>query len=178
VNSLIDAQCAHHFPILRGGPHQAAEAGASEREVQHQQHSGTGHDQEQVVSRQMTSEYLNRSAQPRRAWSEQILRAPQPKRGVIDHENQRERGEQLEEFGRAVHAPKQEDFDQRPDCTDDESGCDNSAPEADDAPDMCCKGIGDIGPEHIKGPMRDVDDAGNSEDQRQPNRDKKQARRS
>ena len=54
-NRLVDAKRAHHFAILRRGPHQPAEARAREREMQHEQHKRANDDQKQIVSRQTTA---------------------------------------------------------------------------------------------------------------------------
>ena len=48
----------------------------------------------------------------RRARAEQIVGAPEPQRGVFDHEHQREGGKQLEQLWRAVHAPQEQYLDQ------------------------------------------------------------------
>ncbi len=174
---LIDAERADHFAVLRRRAHQPAEARARQREMQRQQHQRADDDQEQVVARQLAAEHFDRAAQAGRARPEQIFRAPQPERGVVDDQHQREGGEQLEQFGRAIDPPQQHDLDQRADGADDERGGDDAAPEAERAADPGGERIGDVGPQHIEGPVRDIDDAGDAEDQRQADGDKEQAGR-
>ena len=97
-------------------------------------------------------------------------------RGVVDDQHQREGGEQLEQFGRAIDAPQQHDLDQRADARRRRRrGRDDAAPEAERAADLGGEGVGDVGPQHIEGPVRDIDDAGDAEDQRQAGGDKEQA---
>ena len=76
--------------------------------MQQQSTTGAIDDQEQVVARQAAAEDLDGAAQARRARPEQIFRAPQPQRRVVDHEHEREGGEQLEQFGRGIDAPQQQ----------------------------------------------------------------------
>ena len=55
---------------------------------------------------------------------------------------------------------------------------DDAAPEAERRRRACvAMRIGDVGAQHVQRPMRDIDDAGDAEDQRQPGRDEEQARR-
>ena len=175
-HGLIDAERADHLAVLRRRPHQPAEARAREREMQRQQHHRADKNQEQVVARQLAAEHFDRAAQARRARPEQVFRSPQPERGVVDDQHQREGGEQLEQFGRAINPPQQHDLDQRADDADDKRGGDDAAPEAERAADMGGEGIGDVGPQHIEGPVRDIDDAGDAEDQRQAGGDEETGR--
>ena len=57
---------------------------------------------------------------------------------------------------------------------DDERGRDDAAPEAERTADPGGEAVGDVGPQHIEGPVRDIDDAGDAEDQRQAGGDKEQ----
>src|SRR5262249_59502905 len=75
-----------------------------------------------------------------------------------------------------VDPPQQQDLDQCADCADDESGRDDPTPESQRAADTSRKRICDVSPQHIKGTMGDIDDAGNAENQRQSDGDKKQTR--
>ena len=97
----------------------------------------------------MPPQYLDRSTQARRAWPKQILRSPQPKRGIVDDQHQRKCGEQLEKLRRAIDAAQQHNFDQRADYAHDESGCEDATPEPKCAADMGRKRISGIGPQHI-----------------------------
>ncbi len=112
--------------------------------------------------------------QARRARPEQIFRSPQPQRGVIDDQKQREGGEQLEQFGRGIDPPQQEYFDERADDADDDRARDDPAPEAERTADRRHQRDGDISPQHVKRAMRDVDDARDAEDQGKPGRDEEQ----
>ena len=53
----------------------------------------------------------------------------------------------------------------------------HTAPEADSSANAACEGHGDIGSQHIKGAMRDINDAANAEDEGQSGCDKKQTGR-
>ena len=130
---------------------------------------------EQIVARQLAAEHFDGAAQAGRARAEQIFRAPKVERGVVDDQYQREGGKQLEQFGRAVNSSQEHDLDQRADAADDDGGRNDTAPEAERAGDLGGEGIGDIGPQHIEGPVRDIDDAGDAEDQRQAGGDEEQA---
>ena len=77
------------------------------------EHERADDDQEQVVGRERLAEDVDRAGQARRARAEQVLRAPDPQRGVLDDQHQREGGEQLEQLGRAVDAAQQQHLDQR-----------------------------------------------------------------
>ena len=169
---LIDAERADHLAVLRRGADQPAEARARQREMQRQQHQRADDDQEQIVARQPAAEDFDRAAQARRARPEQILRSPEPQRRVVDDQHQREGRQQLEQFGRAIDAPQQHEFDQRAERADDQRGGDDAAPEAEHAADLGRERIGDVGPQHIEGAVRDIDDAGDAEDQRQAGGDR------
>ncbi len=114
--------------------------------------------------------------QARRARAEQVLRPPDPQRRVVDDEHQREGGEQLEQFRRAIDPPQQQDLDRRADQRRPAMRSATMPPQKPSgAADLGGDGVGDIGPEHIEGPVRDIDDAGDAEDQRQPGRHEEQA---
>ena len=144
-------------------------------DVQHRQGQRPQEDQEQVVAWQVAPEDLHRAAQPGRPRSEQVLRSPQPQGGVVDDEHQRKGGEQLEQFGRTVDRPQDDDFDQRSQDADDHGGRDDAAPKSEPAADAGRKRVSDVGPEHIEGPVRDVHDARHAEEERQAGGDKEKS---
>ena len=162
---LIDAERAHHFAILRSGAHKSAETRAGKREMQRQQHQWAHHDQEHIVCRQSPAQHLDRAAQARRARAEQIFGTPQPKCRVTDDQHQREGREQLEQFGCAIDPPQQHDLDQHADGGDDKSRRDYASPKPERPTDVGSERIRSVGPQHVQGPMRDVDDARNTENQ-------------
>src|SRR5262249_21909693 len=176
-HGLVDAERAHHLAVLRGGADQPSEAGLRQHEIEQQQHDRADDDQEQVVARKVAPEDFDRAAQAGRARPEQVLGAPDPLRGVVDDEHQREGGEQLEQLRRLVDAAQQQHLDQRAEGGHDEAGGDDAAPEAERAADLEGEGGGEIEPQHVEGAVGDVDDAGDAEDQRQAGADEEQARR-
>ena len=111
----------------------------------HQDHRAH-RDQHQVVARKAAAEYVDRAAQAGRARAEQVFRAPQPQRRVVDHENEREGGEQLEQFGHVIDAPQQHHFDHRAERADAERRGDDAAPESDPAADSSRDRLGEIEP--------------------------------
>ena len=115
----------------------------------------------------MAAEDFDRAGEARRTGPEQILGAPQPERGVTDDQHQRKGGEQLEQLGRAVDSAQQHDFDHRADEADRKRGQHDAAPETDRTADMGRQRIRDVEPQHIEGPVREIDDAGDAENQRQ-----------
>ena len=80
------------------------------------------------------------------------------------------------QFGRTIDSAQQHDLDQHADHADDESGRDDAAPKAEGAANARGKSVGNVGPEHIQGPVRNIDDAGDAENKRQAGRDEKQTR--
>ena len=171
---LIDTERAHHLAILGGGAHQTAETRAGEQEMQREQHGGTDHDQKQVIARQATSQDLDRIAQAGRARPEQVFRAPDPEHGVVDHQQQRERREQLEQLRRTIDASQQDDLDCPADQPDHDRGGDDAAPEAEPAADLQREARRDVRAQHVQRAVGDVDDAGDAEDQRQADGDEEQ----
>ena len=75
---------------------------------------------EQVVCGKLRPSDLDGARQTRRARAEQILRAPEPQRGILDDQHERECREQMEQFGRLVDAPQQHHLDQRAEHADHE----------------------------------------------------------
>ena len=172
---LIDAKRADHFAVLRRRAHQAAEARFRQRQMQQDQNRGPHRDQEQIVGRKLPPEDFDRAAHSRRAGPEQIFRSPDPQRQIVDDQHQREGCEQLEQFGRAIDPAKKHDLDDGPDHRHDQGRGDDAAPEAEASADPRGEGIGQIDSDHVEGAMRDIDDARDSEDQRQAGGDEEQS---
>ena len=80
--------------------------------------SGAIDDEKHVVGRHPPAEHFNRAAKARGARTEQIFRAPDPQRRIVDDQHQREGRQQLEQFRRAIDPPQQQDLDQRADQRD------------------------------------------------------------
>ncbi len=144
--------------------------------MQCDQHERAGRDQEQIVGRQISAEDFHRAAQPGRPRPEHVLRTPDPQRGVIDDQHQRKGRKQLEQLRRAIDPAQQDDFDQGADQSDQDCGCENAAPEPERAANRAGERRRHIGAEHEQRSMRDIDDARDAEDQREPGGDEKQAR--
>ena len=172
---LIDAERADHLAVLGGGADEASEAGLGLQQVEQEEDERTGEEQEQVVGRKAAVEDLDRAAQARRARAEQVLVAPDPERGVVDDQQHREGREQLEEFGRLVDAPQQQDFDRGADRRDRKRREQQAAPESETATDLGRNAVGDVDAQHVERTVRDVHDPRHAEDQRQAGADEEQA---
>ena len=174
---LIDAERAQHLAVFGGGAHQPAEARAREYEMQRDQHQRRDRDQENVVARHAPPENVDGAAQTGRPRAEQILGSPKPQRRVVDDQKQRESGEQLKQFRRRINASQQQHFDQRADDTDRDRADDDPAPEAQRAVEPGRQCNGDIGAKHIERAVRQIDDAGDAEDERKAGCDQEQTGR-
>ena len=85
---LVHAQRADHFAVLRGRTNQGAKTGAGEKQPQQRQHHRPRHDQKEVVHGKLPTQNGHRTRQARRAWPQQLFRAPQPKHRVFEHQHQ------------------------------------------------------------------------------------------
>ena len=103
----FDAERADHLAVLGRGAHQRAPARAREQQPQRAEHDRADRDQEKVVLREGDAEDVDRPARPG-ARPEQVLGAPEPEREVLDHQHEREGGQQLEQLGRAVDPPQEQ----------------------------------------------------------------------
>ena len=112
---LVDAQRAHHLAVLGGGAHQRAPARAGEQQPQQTQHHRAHHDQQQVIGGKAPAQDVHAALQPRRTRAQQIFGTPKPQRRVLDHQHQREGGQQLKKFRRTVDAAQQQHLDCRAD---------------------------------------------------------------
>ena len=92
------------------------------------EHDGPCRDQHEVVARKAAAENVDGVAQARRARTQQVLRTPQPQRRVVDHEHEREGGEQLEQLGHVIDAAQQHHLDRRTDRRDAECGDERRRP--------------------------------------------------
>ena len=113
---LVDAQGAHHAAVLRGCAHQRAPARAVQAQPQQAQHQRAHRHQKQVIGRELPAQNFDRPLQPRRTRPEKLFGAPGPQHGILDHEHQRESGQQLKKLGRAIDAPQEHHLHQRPQC--------------------------------------------------------------
>ena len=171
---LVDAERADHGAVLGRRPHQPPEPRAPQHEMQDQQHDGPRRDQHQVVAREAAAEDVDGIAQAGRARAEQVLRAPQPQRRVVDDEHEREGREQLEQFGHMIDAAQQQHLDHRADRGDAERRENDAAPIAEPAADRRRDRVGEIDAEHVERAVGHVDDPRHAEDQRQAGADKEQ----
>ncbi len=173
---LVDAERAEHLAILRRGAHQAAEARAREHDIEGAEHERGDDDQESVVARHAAAEDVEGAAQAGRPRSQQVVGSPQPQHGVVDDQEKRECGEELEQFRRDIDAAQDDDLDRCADCGHHDRGEHDPAPEPDRAAERRHQRVGDIGPEHIERAVRDIDDARDAENEGEPGRDEEQAR--
>ena len=145
--------------------------------MQRDEHGRSDNDEEDVVARHAAAENFNGAAQARRARPEQIFRSPEIQRRIVDDEEQRKGGEKLKQLRGDVDAAQQHDLDQRAEDADNERRRDDPAPEAERAAHRRHQGDGDIGAQHVERAVRDIDDAGDAEDQGKSGGDEEQAGR-
>src|SRR6476646_7020191 len=119
--------------------------------MKHQQDQRGNDNQEQVIARQLAAEHFDRPTQTRGAWTQQILRTPQPERGVIDHQHQREGREQLKKLGSAIDPPQQQDLNQRTDNADNKSRRDYAPQEPQPTAARSPDRVGNEGPDQKRG---------------------------
>ena len=174
---LVDAQRADHLAVLSRGAHQRAPARAGEQQPEQAEHHRADHDQQQVVDRDALAQDLDRHGEAGRARTDQILRTPGEQRHVLDHQDDGEGGEQLEELGRAVDAAQDEELDHDADQPDRERRQDHRAPEAERrAAQRLDQAVGAVEPQHVERAVREIDDPRHAEDQRQAGRHQEQRR--
>ncbi|MCY1527882.1 hypothetical protein D9M68_629680 [compost metagenome] len=174
---LVDAECADHLAVLRGGAHQRAEARAREQQPDKAEHQRADDDQEQVVGRKLAAEDFDRALEARRARAEQFVRAPEPQHRVLDDQHQREGGQELEQLGRLVDAAQQQHLDERAQHAHRERGDQQRRPEAHARAELLDERVRDVDAHHEKRSMGEVDDARHAEDQREAGRHQEQRRR-
>ena len=177
---LVDAQRPHHLAVGGGGAHQDAEAGPVQEQPEEAEDDGAGRDQHQVVARQRLAQDHHGTPEIGRARSQLVLRAPAPERQVLDHQDDAEGGDQLEELGRAVDAAEDEDLDERADDAHDQCRAEQRQPEravaaAEPVAEEADEGQAEIGAQHVERAVREIDHARDAEDQRQAGRDQEQA---
>ncbi len=164
---LVDTERAEHLTILRRRAHQRAPTCTRECVPQQEQHQRTDHDQRDIVGGQRMAEQRDRTGQMRRTRSEQILRTPDPQRGITENQHQREGGKQMEQLGRLINPPQHDDFNQRAQHRDEQRSGQHRQPEAARAVTITTRNaVRHIDAEHIERAVRKVDDARHAEDQR------------
>ena len=105
-------------------------------------------DQQEVVGREGMAEEIDRALEARRAWAEQLARAPDQQHEILDDERDAEGREQLKQNRRVIDAAQQQHFDQRADDRDAEGGEHDRGPEANGAAEPVGQRVTDIGTEH------------------------------
>ena len=180
VKSLprIDAKRAREGPILGRRADERAEARSFQQSPQREQNERPDGEQEKVIGRNHAAEHRQRPAQSRSAGSEQILGAPDEQGRVADDEHDAERGGELQQFRRGVNAFQQQHLDRCADQADQERREEDGAPESERAAgERRDERVGDERAQHVKGAVREVDDARDAEDQREARGDQEQRRR-
>ncbi len=127
---LVHAERTHHLAILRGRAHQRAPARPAQQPPHHPKHQRTDEDERQVVLGKLLAEDVDRAAQPCRARTEQVLRAPDRHHNVLEHQHQREGSEQLKQLGRLIDPAQQQHFDDHTDRRDHQRREQHTGPEA------------------------------------------------
>jgi len=82
----------------------------------------------------------------------------------------------LEKLRRLINAAQQQKLNHRPECSHHQRRGENAAPKAEPADELGSKRRRQIQPEHIERAVRDIDDAGDAENERQAGAHEKQAR--
>ena len=175
---MVHAQGADHLAVLRGRPYQGADLGFPEHGGEEEEHGRAGEDEEQVVGRIASPEHFHGPAEPGRLHSEDVVAAEGDYHQVRDDEHGREGGDELVEFRRTVHATKDKDLENDANNSDRQGGDYDAAPEAqrgvergNEARDQ--RGC-EVGSQHVERAVREVDDPGDAEDQRQTARSDEQ----
>ena len=117
------------------------------------------------------------STEPRRPGArgpEQIFVAPDPERRIIDDQQHREGGKELEQLRHLIDAAKQQNLDQRADDRDQQRGEHDGAPESEPTAHLGRDAVGNVDAQHVERAVGDVDDARDAEDQRQAGADEEQ----
>src|SRR5262249_45091662 len=112
------------------------------------------------------------------ARAEPVLRSPRIQRDVAYDQHDAKRRRKLQEFRRAVEALEQQTLDGSADERDGKRRKHDGAPEACEATaERTDQGPGDVGAQHVERAVREIDDARDSKNQRQPRGDKEERRR-
>ena len=173
---LVDAERAHHLPVLGRGPDQGAPAGALKEQPQGAEHHEAQRDEGEVVLRQPGAENVHRALEPRRRRAEQVFRPPHQEGEVLDDEDHAEGRDELEELRGLVHPPQDQELDDHPDDADGEAREQDRRPEADRPAEELDEGVGDVRPQHVERAVREVHDPGHPEDDGEPGRHQEQRR--
>ncbi len=143
-----------------------------------EQHERPDADEEEIVGRHRAPEHVDRAGEARRARTQQISRTPDRERRVADDQHDAERGRELQELWCGVDALQQQRLDQRAEHRDGERGDEHAAPEAERAASKHLdQRPREVRAQHVERAVREVDDAGDAEDQRQAGGDEEQRRR-
>ena len=170
---LIDPERGDHLAILCGCAHQRAETGAGQRQPQHPQYDRPGSDQQQVIGRKVAPEDRDGTREARGARPEELLGPPCPKHGILHDENDGKGRQQLKQLRRLVDAPHEQNLDCGAGQPDHDRGNQERRPEPGARAQQRRQGVGKVNAQHIERAMREIDDARDPEDQRQPGRDEK-----
>ena len=175
---LIDAERLRHHPVLSRRAHQHAPTRSPGEPPQQQENGGSDDDQQRVVLREHAARDLDRTLEAGCARPEQIFRSPERKRRVLDDQHDAEGGDQLQQLGRGVESPQQQDLHQRADRADGDRRGEHRKPiTGNRRPKAGDRAVRDVRAEHVERPVREVDDARHPEDEREPGRDEEQRRR-
>ena len=139
---------------------------------------GADDDERKVVVRDVLAEDAGGSPETRRAWPEQLLRAPDGVGRILYEQHEPERGDELEQLRRLVDAPENENLE---DAAED-GDCDGREQHAEPEPwnraaDARHQRIGDIGPDHVERAVGEIHDPRHAKDDGKPRGDQEQGRR-
>ena len=165
---LVDPERGDHLAILRRRAHQRAEARAGQRQPHRTQHDRAGSDQHEVIGREVAPKNADGAREARGARPEELLRPPCPEHGVLHDENDGKGRKQLTQLRCLVDAPHEQDFDCGAGQPDRNRGNQERRPEPGARAKQRRQGIGQIDAQHVEGAMREIDDARDPENQRQP----------
>jgi uncharacterized protein with von Willebrand factor type A (vWA) domain len=172
VNSqpLVHAQGVRHLAVLGRRAHEDAPARAREREMQEAEDHRPHGDEQKLVFREALAQDRHGVIESGSAWAEQVLGPKGPQRRIAHDEHQRERREQLEQLGRAVEPAQQQRLDHAPSRPTAAAAIRHGGPEADNLRER----HGEVHAQHVQGPVREVDDPADPEDQRQAGGDQEE----
>ena len=128
--ALIDSKRRRHFAVLRGSPDEDAPSSPMQDEPNGREHERSDGDQRKVVfGKELTGEF-DGAAQPGRARREDFVGPPDRLHQILNNQDDREGGDNLEQSGGSINPPEYQNLHQDPDETDDNGGADNADPES------------------------------------------------
>lgn len=138
---------------------------APEEQPHPREHQGAQRDQGEVVLREIVAADGDGAVEPGGPRAEHVLGPPYQERCVLDDEHDPERRDQKEQLRSAVDAAQDHELDQHPDDADGQRREQERDPETEHASsDGLHDGERQVSAEHVEGPVREVEDPRDAED--------------